>query len=73
MGGFTRLDTGTREPLLKASTFIETIEKRQGLKIAGIEEIAHRPGFIDAGQLRRLAWPINKNGYGQYRLQTLSA
>jgi glucose-1-phosphate thymidylyltransferase len=70
--GFAWLDTGTHESLLEASTFIETIEKRQGLKIACIEEIAHHLGLIDAGQLRRLAEPLRKNGYGQYLLKILS-
>jgi glucose-1-phosphate thymidylyltransferase len=70
--GFAWLDTGTHESLLEASTFIETIEKRQGLKVACIEEIAYRLGYIDAGQLRRLAEPLEKNGYGQYLLRILS-
>jgi glucose-1-phosphate thymidylyltransferase len=70
--GFAWLDTGTHESLLEASTFIETIEKRQGLKIACIEEIAFRLGFIDAEQLHRLAEPLVKNGYGQYLLKVLS-
>jgi len=70
--GFAWLDTGTHESLLEASTFIETIEKRQGLKIACIEEIAYRRGLIEAGQLRRLAEPLRKNGYGQYLLRILS-
>ena len=70
--GFAWLDTGTHESLLEASTFIETIEKRQGLKIACIEEVAYRLGYIDARQLRRLAEPMRKNGYGQYLLKILS-
>jgi glucose-1-phosphate thymidylyltransferase len=70
--GFAWLDTGTHEALLEASTFIETIEKRQGLKIACIEEIAYRLGYIDAAQLRRLAEPLAQNGYGQYLLRLLA-
>jgi glucose-1-phosphate thymidylyltransferase len=70
--GFAWLDTGTHESLLEASKFIETIEKRQGLMVACIEEIAYRQGFIDAGQLARLAEPYRKNGYGQYLLKTLA-
>jgi glucose-1-phosphate thymidylyltransferase len=69
--GFAWLDTGTHESLLEASTFIETIEKRQGLKVACIEEIAYRMGYIDAERLRRLAEPLQKNGYGQYLLQVI--
>lgn len=69
--GFAWLDTGTHESLLEASTFIETIEKRQGLKVACIEEIAYRMGYIDADQVRRLAWPMQKNGYGQYLMEIL--
>jgi len=69
--GFAWLDTGTHESLLEASSFIETIEKRQGLKVACIEEIAYRMGYIDADQVRRLAWPMQKNGYGQYLMEIL--
>lgn len=70
--GFAWLDTGTHESLLEASTFIETIEKRQGLKIACIEEIAYHMGYIDAEQVSRLAKPLKKNGYGQYLQKMLS-
>ena len=69
--GFAWLDTGTHESLLEASTFIEAIEKRQGLKVACIEEIAYRMGYIDADQVRRLAQPMKKNGYGQYLMETI--
>ena len=70
--GFAWLDTGTHESLLEASNFIETIEKRQGLKISCIEEIAYRMGYIDANQLKCLAEPLCKNGYGQYLLQIIN-
>ncbi|AVR95293.1 glucose-1-phosphate thymidylyltransferase RfbA [Pseudoduganella armeniaca] len=69
--GMAWLDTGTHESLLDASQFIATIEKRQGLKVACPEEIAYRKGYIDAEQLRRLAEPLRKNGYGQYLMQIL--
>jgi glucose-1-phosphate thymidylyltransferase len=64
--GFAWLDTGTHDSLLEACAFIETIEKRQGLKVACIEEIAYHMGYIDAEQVRRLAEPLEKNEYGQY-------
>jgi len=64
--GYAWLDTGTHESLLEASTFIETIEKRQGLKVACIEEIAFRKGYIDKVQLLKLSEPLAKNQYGKY-------
>lgn len=64
--GFAWLDTGTIDSLTEASNFVETIQKRQGLKIAVIEEIAYRRGFIDAEQLRSLAAPMLSNDYGRY-------
>jgi len=69
--GMAWLDTGTHESLIEAATFIETLEKRQGLKIAAPEETAYRMGYIDAEQVRRLAQPLAKNGYGQYLLRML--
>ena len=69
--GFAWLDTGTHESLVEASTYIETIEKRQGLRVCCPEEIAYFNGWIDAGQLRDLAQPLSKNGYGQYLLTLL--
>ncbi len=70
--GHAWLDTGTHESLLEAGLFIETIEKRQGLKIACPEEIAYRQGYIDAEQVARLAEPLKKNAYGQYLLAMLN-
>jgi glucose-1-phosphate thymidylyltransferase len=64
--GFAWLDTGTHDSLSEASTFIEVIEKRQGLKVACLEEIAYRKGWITAGKLREIAEPMKKNQYGQY-------
>jgi len=69
--GYAWLDTGTHEALLEASHFIETIERRQGLKVACPEEIAYRMGYISADKLRELALPLSKNGYGQYLLRIL--
>jgi len=70
--GYAWLDTGTHESLLEASQFIETIERRQGLKIACPEEAAYRMGFIDAAQLKALAEPLAKSGYGEYLLRVVS-
>ena len=67
--GFAWLDTGTHDSLSEASTFIEVIEKRQGLKIACLEEIAYKRGWIDKEQLKKLAEPMKKNDYGQYLLR----
>jgi len=67
--GYAWLDTGTHESLLEASTFIETIEKRQGLKVACIEEIAFEEGYISKEQLIQLAQPLSKNQYGQYLIR----
>ena len=66
--GFAWLDTGTHDSLMEAGQFIETIEKRQGLKVACLEEIAYRMNYIDANQVKKLAAPLKKNGYGQYLL-----
>ena len=66
--GFAWLDTGTHDSLMEAGQFIETIEKRQGLKVACLEEIAYKMGYIDDKQVRKLAEPLKKNAYGQYLL-----
>ena len=70
--GYAWLDTGTHESMLEASQFIHTIENRQGLKVAAPEEIAWRRGWIDDSQLRLLAAPLDKSGYGQYLLRLLT-
>ena len=67
--GFAWLDTGTHDSLMEAGQFIETIEKRQGLKVACLEEIAYNMKYIDKNQLIKLAEPLKKNGYGQYLLK----
>ena len=67
--GFAWLDTGTHDSLAEASTFIEVIEKRQGLKVACLEEIAYKKGWITKERLKELAQPMLKNGYGQYLMQ----
>ena len=69
--GFAWLDTGTHASLVDATSYVRTIEERQGLKISCIEEIAYRMGFIDADQLRTLAEPLRKSGYGEYLLGVL--
>jgi len=69
--GYAWLDTGTHDSLLDAGQFIATLERRQGLKIACLEEIAWRNGFITAEQFEKLAQPLSKNGYGQYMLRLL--
>ncbi|WAF92012.1 glucose-1-phosphate thymidylyltransferase RfbA [Aeromonas hydrophila] len=71
--GYAWLDTGTHQSLIEASNFIQTIETRQGLKVACPEEIAYRKKFIDKEQVLRLAKPLSKNGYGQYLLRMVSA
>ncbi len=70
--GMAWLDSGTHEALLEANTFIETIEKRQGLKVSCPEEISYRMGYIDAEQVERLAGPLAKNNYGRYLLDLIS-
>jgi glucose-1-phosphate thymidylyltransferase len=70
--GYAWLDTGTHDSLLEAGHFIATLEKRQGLKVACLEEIAYRSGWITAGELEALAQPMLKNGYGQYLMKILN-
>ncbi|EAE1877808.1 glucose-1-phosphate thymidylyltransferase [Listeria monocytogenes] len=70
--GFAWLDTGTHESLLEASTFIETIERRQNLKITCLEEIAYRMGYIDEAAVEKLAEPLKKNAYGQYLMKLIN-
>ncbi|MBQ7483844.1 MAG: glucose-1-phosphate thymidylyltransferase RfbA [Bacteroidaceae bacterium] len=69
--GFAWLDTGTHDSLSEASTYIEVLEKRQGLKVACLEGIAYRKGWIDANKMRELAKPMLKNQYGQYLLKVI--
>ena len=70
--GFAWLDTGTHDSLLEAGAFVETLEKRQGLKISCVEEIAWRKGFIDSKQLEKLGGELSKNRYGEYLLRLLA-
>jgi glucose-1-phosphate thymidylyltransferase len=70
--GIAWLDTGTHESMMRASSFIEVIEQRQGLKVACIEEIAFHKGYIDAEQVLRLAHPLRNNGYGQYLIDMIA-
>ena len=67
--GYAWLDTGTHESLLQAAQFVQTIQARQGLKVACIEEIAYRMGYIGSEQLLKLAEPMKKNDYGKYLQQ----
>ena len=69
--GFAWLDTGTHDSLSEASTFVEVIEKRQGLKVSCLEEIAYKKGWITKERLRELAAPLRKNQYGQYLLKMI--
>lgn len=70
--GFAWLDTGTHDSLMEAGQFIETIEKRQGLKVACLEEIAYKMKYINTEQVKKLAEPLKKNGYGQYLLNLIN-
>jgi glucose-1-phosphate thymidylyltransferase len=67
--GFAWFDAGTHDAMLDAGNFVQTVERRQGMKIACLEEIAYREGFIDREQLCRLAWPLRKSGYGRYLIR----
>ena len=69
--GTAWLDTGTFDSLMQATQFVQVIEQRQGIKIACIEEIAYRKGFIDATQLEKIAQPLLKSGYGQYLINLI--
>ena len=69
--GFAWLDTGTHDAMIDAALYVKTIEDRQGLKISSIEEIAYKMGYIDAAQLRKIAEPLRKSGYGEYLLKIL--
>jgi len=71
--GTAWLDTGTHDSLLNAAQFIETIEKRQGLKVNCPEEVAYRAGFISESQLRELAKPLRKSGYGEYLINLIDS
>ncbi|WP_373719481.1 sugar phosphate nucleotidyltransferase, partial [Weissella soli] len=70
--GYAWLDTGTHDSLLEASSFIATIQKQKNLKVASLEEIAYRMGYIDLDQLAKLAQPLKKNDYGQYLLRVVA-
>ena len=69
--GTAWLDTGTFHSLMQAATFVQVIEERQGLKIGCIEEVAYRMGFIDEEQLRQIAEPLRKSGYGEYLMEVV--
>jgi glucose-1-phosphate thymidylyltransferase len=69
--GFAWLDTGTHESLLQAASFVQTLEERQGLMLACVEEIAYRMGYIDAATVERIALPMRNNSYGQYLMRML--